>query len=287
MCRFTLYLGQPVRLDQLITEPENSLIHQSFQSAEREEPLNGDGFGVAWYVPEVSERPAVFRSISPAWSNRNLLELARVTRSPCVLAHVRAATPGSTVAEANCHPFVHGPFAFMHNGEIGGFRSIRRRLLALLSDEAFHAIHGTTDSEHLFALFLDRWREQADGEPAKRLLGALMAAVGEVLTLAEQEGRDEPSYLNIAVADGRHAVVTRLTTDNPEYAESLYYSIGRRYTSVGDTSTMRDASGGRGAVLVSSERLSEDDSWQPVPPNHVVLIRGERDVGIEELELTG
>ena len=55
MCRFTLYLGDPIRLASLVTEPRRSLIRQSFASEEREEPLNGDGFGIAWYVPEMDE----------------------------------------------------------------------------------------------------------------------------------------------------------------------------------------------------------------------------------------
>src|SRR5690349_16561066 len=91
VCRFTFYRGEPLPLAQLITEPVHSLIHQSFHSDEREEPLNGDGFGLAWYV-DGSAEPALFRAVTPAWSNRNLRELARVTTSGCVLAHVRAAT---------------------------------------------------------------------------------------------------------------------------------------------------------------------------------------------------
>ena len=43
MCRFTLYLGPSIRMSALVTEPKNSLIHQSFESQEREERLNGDG----------------------------------------------------------------------------------------------------------------------------------------------------------------------------------------------------------------------------------------------------
>src|ERR1044071_4844098 len=103
MCRFVLYHGTPITLASLVTEPGHSIIKQSIHASETEEPLNGDGFGVAWYVPELSQQPGVFRSVSPAWSNQNLLDLARVTRSRCVLAHVRAATSGLPVSETNCH----------------------------------------------------------------------------------------------------------------------------------------------------------------------------------------
>ena len=81
MWRFTLYLGPPMRVAALLFEPEHSLIRQSTHSRERSEPLNGDGFGLGWYVPEIGPEPAVFRSITPAWNNRNLASLAHVL--PC------------------------------------------------------------------------------------------------------------------------------------------------------------------------------------------------------------
>ena len=126
MCRFVAYLGPPLRLDLLVTRPVHSLIHQSYESQERAEPLNGDGFGVGWFVPGAGAEPAVFRSISPAWNNRNLLDIARVSESPCIFAHVRAASPGLPVIETNCHPFREGSFLFMHNGYVGGFERVRR-----------------------------------------------------------------------------------------------------------------------------------------------------------------
>ncbi|MCH7537799.1 MAG: class II glutamine amidotransferase [Proteobacteria bacterium] len=51
--------------------------------------------------------------------------MARVVHSHCIIAHVRAATP---VTQLNCHPFSWGRFTFAHNGEVGGFDSIRRHL---------------------------------------------------------------------------------------------------------------------------------------------------------------
>ncbi len=175
VCRFTFYRGTPIALSSLITEPTNSLIHQSFHSHEREEPLNGDGFGVAWYADGRPE-PALFRSITPAWSNRNLRELAAVVRSSCILAHVRAATQQTDVMEPNCHPFKRGGIAFMHNGDIGGFRKLRRPLIDSLSDAAYQGIAGSTDSEHFFARLAGRTLEgrgprtrgQVGGSPGRR-----------------------------------------------------------------------------------------------------------------------
>ena len=72
MCRFIAYLGKPIMADELLLKPANSLVHQSYHAGEMPEMLNGDGFGVGWYVHSIVERPGLFRAITPAWSNRNL-----------------------------------------------------------------------------------------------------------------------------------------------------------------------------------------------------------------------
>ena len=88
-----------------------------------------------------------------------------------MVAHVRAASPGSTVTEANCHPFSWKDLTFVHNGDIGCFKStskwciinhiieIKKQLVHVLSEESFLLIEGSTDSEHLFALFIDQYRQ--------------------------------------------------------------------------------------------------------------------------------
>lgn len=48
--------------------------------------------------------PCIFTSVTPAWSNANLVRLAEKIKSPLLFAHVRASTSGA-VTEANCHPW--------------------------------------------------------------------------------------------------------------------------------------------------------------------------------------
>lgn len=281
MCRFTLYVGPPLRLAALVTEPEHSLIHQSFQSKEREEPLNGDGFGVAWYAPALTKNAVAFRSVSPAWSNRNLQDLASAVESPCVLAHVRAATQSTSVSESNCHPFCVGPLAFMHNGDLASFSRVRRKFLGLLSDEAFSRIGGTTDSEHLFALFRDRYEHTTGNDDASRMANALRATIRDAMNLVADAGSDEASYLNIAVSNGTSAVACRFTTDDPKEALTLYVSSGRQYLCEGGQCRLVDPEPGTETVLVSSEPLTKDRVWSAVPANHLVLIHEDRSVEIE------
>lgn len=288
MCRFLFYEGTPVSVGDLLFAPHNSIIKQSYQSQEREEPLNGDGFGLSWYVPQMEGQPGLFRSISPAWSNENLARLARVTRTSCVLAHVRAASIGLGVSENNCHPFVHGPLSFMHNGDVGGFRAHRRALLAALSDEAFAGICGNTDSEYLFAVFLDAYRaiaQEGRHSAAGLLALALERMLEQVLGALLEAGVTEPSYLNCVVADGRHAAACRVTTGPEKFAESLHVHSGSVYRVVDGECRMMPPTDRHGAILIASEQLSDDPGWQVVPPNHLVLVQTDRKVSLRPFEL--
>ena len=283
MCRFTLYLGPPIRLSTLLTEPEHSLIRQSYQAEERSEPLNGDGFGIGWYAPRVWSEPALFHQITPAWSNRSLQSIAKVVTSPCVMAHVRAATPGSDVNLANCHPFGYGGYLLMQNGQVGSFRRIRRHLLESLTDEAFNVPRGSTDTEHLFAVFVDELVRNGcpvdpgrdgstDGKVALELARRLSAAIVRVLALVAQHGDGESSFLNVAVADGHHVAVCRFDTDVRESPESLYLLHGEMYEPAGRRFPERRKDDEGEAMVVSSERLTGDPRWRAVPPSSMLVL---------------
>lgn len=285
MCRFLLYMGPPVLLNQLIIEPENSLINQSIHSKEREEPLNGDGFGVTWYVPSLSHHPGAMRSISPAWSNRNLQHTSQVTQSACVLAHVRAASDAMSVSETNCHPFVHGPFSFMHNGDVAQFQRHRRQFLAELSDTAYNMIEGTTDSEVLFGLFLDRWHDGGHiTDPAARIATALRQCIAYVAQHTPNDPELPDSYLNIAVSDGVHAAVSRYTTSVSYPAESLHFHRGKTYSCRQGQSYLSNPTTGQGAIIVSSEALNNDPGWQVVPNNTLLILQPGGVLSMQSLE---
>lgn len=273
MCRFALYLGPPITLDLLTTRPEHSIIRQSFQ-AQMREPLNGDGFGLAWYVPDISPNPALFRSIQPAWNNINLLHLARVSVSPVILAHVRAATEGFSVSEANCHPFIADRFAFMHNGSVAEFPRLKRRIQEDLSEESFLWIHGTTDSEHLFARFRDHVRERSGDDPTDAMAGAIEETIQDVRRMTEEIGATKRSLLNMAVSDGERAVVSRYATLGQE-APTLYVRTGGRYMCTNGDCRMVDAAGAE-TVIVASEPITRVSGWEPVPQNHLLIIHPDR-----------
>ena len=153
MCRFLAYQGQPVLLESVVSKPCHSLIHQSMHATEAKTVTNGDGFGLGWYGER--PEPGIYRDLRPAWSDDNLLSICQQVRSPLFFAHVRAAT-GTATARANCHPFSHGTSLFMHNGQIGGYSSVRRAIEGLIPDSLYEHRHGTTDSEAIFLAALAR-----------------------------------------------------------------------------------------------------------------------------------
>jgi len=284
MCRFTFYLGREIPIADLVTRPENSLINQSSKARERPEPLNGDGFGVVWYTGD-DPVPGRFRSVRPAWNNDNLTELARVTHSRCIMAHVRASTSGRyDVAHDNCHPFRSGPFAFMHNGDIPAFARIRRPLMESLSDNAFASVRGNTDSEHVFALVMEHLRGHEQQSSCELLAEALENAIGRVLALLAEHAPGTHAYLNLLLSDGTHAVASRFSTD-PDYIDSLYVNEGARYHCDGEACWMAPPDEQERAVLISSEPLNEGPRWQTLARNQMALVDAGANVDFRSLVL--
>ena len=85
MCRLLAYAGDPIYLEELVCKPQHSLVRQSLQAEEAVVVTNGDGFGLGWYADrhERGERsePGIYRKVTPAWSDENLLNLCSMVRS--------------------------------------------------------------------------------------------------------------------------------------------------------------------------------------------------------------
>ncbi len=267
MCRFAAYIGPEIFVSSLVTEPKHSIIHQSYHAEERTEPLNGDGFGIGWYAPQFCNSPAVFKEVSPAWSNQNLQDISRVTKSNCIFAHVRAATIGGQLSRTNCHPFSWKKYLFMHNGTIFGFEKIRRLLRRDLSDEAYDLIKGNTDTEHIFALFVDLIKH-LENPTVEQLANALSGAISKIEELKARVGTETPSTMNLVLSDGQRMVTTRYISKG-EMSNSLYIMTGSEFCSEGGQCSMTE---GNDVVLVVSEPLNNSSRWQKIANNHIITI---------------
>jgi predicted glutamine amidotransferase len=199
VCRWVAYFGNPIRPETLLYDTPFSLVEQSRRDRLAGGHPNADGFGLGWYGDR--DTPGLYRSVAPAWGDRNLRELAGQIRSPLFLAHIRAAT-GTPVEQTNCHPFRHGRWLFMHNGYIDDYLALRRELVLAVAPELFPAMEGTTDSEVLFHLALTFG---LDADP----LGALERMAGFVEQTGRRHGVAEPLQMTVAVSDGERLFAAR------------------------------------------------------------------------------
>ena len=170
--------GRPVFLESLLVAPKASLIAQSLSAREAKTIVNADGCGIGWYGER--DEPGTYHGILPAWSDCNLSSLCRQIRSRMFAAHVRSATSGD-VSPSNCHPFTHGRHLFMHNGQIGDYERVRRRVDALIPDALYPHRRGNGDSE---VIFLSALAHGLDEDP----VGAMAATLGHVRTIMREAG---------------------------------------------------------------------------------------------------
>jgi glutamine amidotransferase len=287
MCRFLAYIGKPVLANDLLDRPQHSLIErQSLGAQEMSIPINGDGFGISWYDFSLDDEPCQFRSVHPAWSDQNLRFLAKKVRTTMLFAHIRAATPGSLVEEVNCHPFVYGKLTWMHNGMVQGFRKIRRALLRELKDDAYDAIQGSTDSEHLFGLFLNNLPNPNGPVTTEEMEAALFAMFNDFNRLLFEHDIKEHSYLNICVSNGRSTIATRYTTNPRVQPASLYYMFGREYVASDNRCYMIPDQGQSEAVIVASEPFTSHKSdWVKVTRNSMLIIDEDLSIRFADIEL--
>ena len=213
MCRWLAYSGSPILLDELLLKTDHSLIDQSLHARLGVETTNGDGFGVGWYGAR-TERPAVFRSVEPAWNDRNLREVAGHVESPLFLAHIRAST-GTAVQQTNCHPFRYGRWLWVHNGLVNDFGRVKRELTLAVDESLYPYMEGSTDSELLFYLALTLGLEE---DPP----GAVEQMVGLVEEVGHRHGTEHPIQMTIATTDGKSVWAFRYSSEGK--SRSLYYS---------------------------------------------------------------
>lgn len=244
MCRLVAYLGEELFLDELIAKPRHSLMRQSLHARQALSATHGDGFGIGWYGAR--DEPGVYREVMPAWSDDNLLALSRCLRSRLFFAHVRAATTGA-VSRQNCHPFRHGRYLFMHNGQIGGYDRIRRALEGGLPDALFARRCGATDSELLFLLAMARVER---GEPLPQ---AMLGVLGHTAALMRDHGIEQPLRFAAVLADGRQLHAFRFASD-------------------GQPPTLYSRDSGSGVVVASEPLCGDEPGWQSLPVDAVLSV---------------
>ncbi len=266
MCRWLAYSGSPLLLEDILFKPEHSLIDQSLHARLGPHTTNGDGFGIGWYRD--GEAPALFKGTDPIWNDQNLRELSRQIHSGLIFAHIRAAT-GTPVQYTNCHPFRHGKWLWMHNGQIANFQSIKRELVMAIDPALYLEIKGSSDTEIFFFLALTFGLEQ--DPPA-----AVERAVGFIEQVGRSNGTPHPMRMSVATSDGTSIWAFRYSSEG--VPPSLYFStdIETLRSQYPEISRLREIS--EESRLVVSEPLGERKGvWNEVPASSCGVIRPGRD----------
>lgn len=264
MCRWVAYLGNPIAPKELLHDTERSLIEQSRRHSPDAAVPNGDGTGLAWY--DRRSTPALFRSVTPAWGDDNLYELASEIRTPLFFAHVRAGT-GSPVQQTNCHPFRYRNWLFMHNGFIAEYGRLRRDLLFAVRPDLFGNIGGSTDSELLFHLALTFGLIE---DP----IGGLERMAGFIESTAAAAGIPEALQMTVAVSDGTRLYAVRYAsgpTVNSLYVSESAAAVRMLYPERERLQHFSDIA----RVVVSEPLVDLPGLWREVPVSTALVIGDE------------
>lgn len=141
MCRVLSYLGQPILLNELLYNPDNSLITQSYNPKLMSYMLNLAGFGiVAWQQDSIQpKRPFLYHSQELPFYDQNLKNLSLKITPKCLIAHVRGVEDmeKGIISNQNIHPFLfeNTSIAFAHNGNLIGFNDMSFDMLKYTRSE--------------------------------------------------------------------------------------------------------------------------------------------------------
>ena len=286
MCRMLGYVGDPVLLDDLVMQPDNSLMHQVTNPQMLSEP-NLAGFGIAGWDDGMADAhlPLCFRSTNVATLDPNLRALARKLRVRALVAHVRGVSDDGSadVNQQNLHPFQFpgSPVVMAHNGDLANFENMRFAMLEYLTPAARAAIRGNNDSAWLHALIVSQLEDPAGPVAVDEMYRAAGRSLSILREIRAREGISTSSAVNLIISDGQSLLATRFTFDfgcfdAPPYQGGINY-LSKWFT-LGDHYGLRDGEwkmiGGEGAsTLVASEPLTRDlSTWVEIPEYGALLV---------------
>jgi glutamine amidotransferase len=150
------------------------------------------------------------------------------------------------VTRQNCHPFASGRWLFMHNGFVGSWNRLRRKVEAMIPDPLYPSRLGTTDSEAVFLAIMGAGIERDPVRATATVLSALRRLVNE-------DGLKERLRFTSALSNGQDLFAFRFAEN--DNANSLYYREEGEQ------------------VIAVSEPFDKVQDWIEVPPDHVLVAR--------------
>ncbi len=267
MCRILASLSEePISLKSFLMDHECSLLKQS---TAREDKLQKDGWGAAWY----ENGWKIEKSPKPVFEERGKLERLAEGRYRLFIAHIRkASNPLNLPVELLCsqestQPFSYKNWVFAHNGQINHPDRVRESM-----GEWSERIKGINDSEVYFWLLMSYIEEHGD---VRKALVSLVKHLYSVWEKLPEEGRAPAPYsaLNMVLSDGEKLYAyCRYDGRGKEslcYKDRPYYQMQYLKTDNG--------------IIIASERTS-DDEWMPIEDGNILIADSGGNFSLERLE---
>jgi glutamine amidotransferase len=287
MCRILSYLGKPILLEELLYKPDNSFIKQSYHPKYMSHLLNLAGFGmVSWdknsYNPT---RPFVYKTYHLPFYDDNLRNISSKITPYCLLTHLRGVSYNEkqTVSNQNVHPFMfdNTNVALAHNGLLIDFEKMKFDLLEYINPVYQKKIHGTTDSEWIYAVFVSQL-------PKVELLSTddISKAIRETLKIIKhvrvKHGIEYNSPVNLFITNGEFIAATRFVFDygwpSPDIAHLAHFSYHSLWYTYGDIYGLYDneykmkGSKTKSSIIIASEPLTQDvTTWIELPEYTLII----------------
>lgn len=179
----------------------------------------------------------------------------------------------------------------MHNGVIADFAGIGRALAMDIGDDEYANIQGSTDSEHLAALYMtcltkgkgkEGWEAQYEVDS---MSNALHKAMQTVIQLQQKKygNNAKANSLNVCATDGQQIVAFRFRNHATEQPPSLYYStkagatLNRKYPDHPDgienpAAYKKAHEHGRHIIVASEPSTYKKEEWELIEKNEAVAV---------------
>lgn len=296
MCRVLSYLGKPILTEELLYEPDNSFIKQSYNPRHMSHLLNLAGFGlVAWdQNSHKSSLPYVYKTSRLPFYDENLRNLAVKINPHCLITHIRGVpySEKRIVSEQNIHPFKFEDvdIVLAHNGALAEFEKMKFALLDYIKPEYQKNIKGTTDSEWIYAVYLSQLANVGKKFEVEDIANGFVKTLEILQKVRKKHDIAITSPVNLFISNGEFIAATRFVLDygwhSPEKISthfayhSLWYTYGESYGFYDGKYKMKDG-GAKSSIIIASEPLTEDTTTWIEVPEYSFIIAWRKDEEIE------
>ncbi len=290
MCRILTYLGTPIVVEELLYNPDNSFIKQSYNPKYMSHLLNLAGFGLAAWDNKSNnpDLPFLYKTPQLPFYDGNLRNLASKITPYCLLAHLRGVSyhEGQVISNQNVHPFIFpgSNLVLAHNGSLGYFESMRYDLLEYVLPEYREYIHGTTDSEWIYSVLLSQLPSPIGTYKTEDISHAIIETLSILQRVRQKRNIKINSPVNLFITNGEFIAATRFVLDYGWQAldspptthsgyHSLWYTCGECYE-FHDNAYKMKANNIKQSIIIASEPLTEDTTtWLEVPEYTLIIAR--------------